>query len=54
MLSTIRIECFKSISELELDLGRINLFIGANGSGKSNLLEAIGVLGAAASGRVDD
>lgn len=30
------------------------MFIGANGSGKSNLLEALGVLGAAASGRVDD
>lgn len=29
-------------------------FIGANGSGKSNLLEAIGTLSAAAAGRVDD
>jgi predicted ATPase len=54
MLSHISIERFKSIVELNLDLGRLNVFIGANGSGKSNLLEAIGVLGAAAFGRVDD
>ena len=37
-----------------MDLGRVNVFIGANGSGKSNLLEALGVLSAAASGTVDD
>ena len=37
-----------------MDLGRVNVFIGANGSGKSNLLEALGVLSAAADGRVDD
>ena len=54
MLSKIKIESFKSLEKVELDLGRINVFIGANGSGKSNLLEAIGVLGAAANGRVDD
>ena len=40
--------------KLELELGRINVFVGANGSGKSNLLEAVGVLGAAAFGLVDD
>jgi energy-coupling factor transporter ATP-binding protein EcfA2 len=32
----------------------VNVFIGANGSGKSNLLEALGVLSAAVQGRVDD
>jgi predicted ATPase len=37
-----------------LELGAFNVFVGANGSGKSNILEAIGVLGSAASGRVDD
>ena len=37
-----------------MDLGRVNVFNGANGSGKSNLLEAVGVLSAAADGRVDD
>jgi len=54
MLSKLSVERFKSLVKLELELGQINLFIGANGSGKSNLLEALGVLGAAAFGRVDD
>lgn len=55
MLHTISVEGFKSIKELDdLKLGQVNVFVGANGSGKSNLLEALGVLGAAAAGRVDD
>ncbi len=54
MLTKVQIRGFKSIESLEFDLGLLNVFIGANGSGKSNLLEAIGVLSAAASGRVDD
>jgi hypothetical protein len=54
MITHFAIKAFKSIMEASLDLGRVNVFIGANGSGKSNLLEAIGVLGAAASGIVDD
>ncbi|MBI4576019.1 MAG: AAA family ATPase [Planctomycetes bacterium] len=40
MLQTIYIERFKTLVKLKLDLGRVNVFIGANGSGKSNLLEA--------------
>ncbi len=54
MIQTIKIKAFKSLLDLTVDLGRVNVFIGANGSGKSNLLEAIGVLGAAANGKVDD
>ena len=54
MIRTLVVERFKSLVKLNLELGRINVFIGANGSGKSNLLEAVGVLGAAAFGRVDD
>lgn len=54
MLSRLRAQRFKSFVELDVDLGLLNVFIGANGSGKSNLLEALGVLGAAAFGRVDD
>ncbi len=53
-LRKIRIKGFKSIVDQEIDLGRVNCFIGANGVGKSNILEAVGVLGAAAAGRVDD
>lgn len=54
MIDSIAIKAFKSLVDVEIQLGRVNVFVGANGSGKSNLLEAIGVLGAAASGRVDD
>lgn len=44
----------QSLEDVTVDLGRVNVFIGANGSGKSNLLEALGILSAAADGRVDD
>lgn len=54
MISSIEIDGFKSIVSQELSLARVNCLIGANGVGKSNVLEAIGVLGAAANGRVDD
>jgi predicted ATPase len=54
MIRTIKIDGFKSIPAMILELGRVNCFIGANGVGKSNILEAIGVLGAAANGIVDD
>jgi energy-coupling factor transporter ATP-binding protein EcfA2 len=54
MIRSIRVEGFKSIASETVELGRVNCFIGANGVGKSNLLEAIGILGAAASGKVDD
>ncbi len=55
MLKAVTIQGFKSIRELkDLELGQVNVFVGANGSGKSNFLEALGVLGAAAAGRVDD
>lgn len=50
----VQISGFKSIHAQTVELGRVNCFIGANGVGKSNLLEAIGVLGAAANGAVDD
>ncbi len=53
-LARIEVKDFKSLKALSIDLGQINVFVGANGSGKSNLLEAIGVLGSCASGIVDD
>jgi len=39
-LEKLTIKNFKSIREQTLALGRLNVFIGANGSGKSNLIEA--------------
>src|SRR6185436_13324586 len=53
MFSTFSVEGFKSLFETSLELGAFNVFVGANGSGKSNLLEAIGVMGAAAFGSVE-
>lgn len=52
-IAQISIEGFKSIARQSIDLGRLNVLIGPNGVGKSAILEAIGVLGAAAEGRVD-
>lgn len=46
MLRELSITRFKSIRDQELSFGRVNLFIGGNGTGKSNLLEAIGLLSA--------
>lgn len=54
LLASITIEGFKSIAKQTVELGRLNVFIGANGAGKTALLEAIGVAGAAADGRVTD
>jgi len=45
---TLKVQNFKSIDELELDLGRVNLLIGENGCGKTSILEAIGMAAAAA------
>ena len=53
MLERFTVRDFKSLSDVSID-NLVNVFVGANGSGKSNLLEALGILGAAASRRVDD
>ncbi len=44
MIKSIAIEGFKSLEKVAIKLGSINIFIGANGSGKSNFLEAIRIL----------
>jgi predicted ATPase len=54
MIAKLTVESFKTLENVEVELGLVNVFIGANGSGKSNLLEAVGVLSAAADGKVDD
>ena len=54
MIERLQVRSFKSLEDVEVDLGLVNVFIGANGSGKSNLLEALGVLSAAAEGKVND
>jgi recombinational DNA repair ATPase RecF len=55
MLARLSVEGFKSLLTIsDLELGRVNVFIGANGSGKTGLLESVGVLGAAVAGDVSD
>jgi AAA15 family ATPase/GTPase len=44
MIKTLRIENFKSIRNLSISPGRVNIFIGEPSSGKSNLIEAISLL----------
>ena len=41
----LRIRNFKSIREMDITLGRVNVIIGPMGTGKSNILEALGMLG---------
>lgn len=40
-LRRVQIRNFKSIAKCDLRLGRFNLFVGRNGSGKSNFLDAL-------------
>lgn len=52
MLTTLHIENFKSIHNLDIELGKVNVFIGENGCGKSNILEAVALASAAKSNRL--
>lgn len=52
-IEQISIHDFKALKDISFSPGNVNVFIGANGSGKSTLLEAIGVLSAAMTDRVD-
>jgi len=54
MLKEVRIENYKSIHKLKLELGRVTVLIGENGCGKSNILEAIALASAAASDKLDN
>ncbi len=53
-LAVVTVKDFKSLKDVTVELGQVNVFVGANGAGKSCLLEAIGILGACAAGAVDD
>ena len=53
MIDTIEIKNFKSIVDLTINLGRFNVIIGANGCGKTNILEAITFASAASQNKLD-
>lgn len=44
MIKSLEIKNFKSIKQLKLDCKRINIFIGEPNTGKSNILETLGIL----------
>lgn len=54
MITEIKIENFKSLHDLTLNVGRFNILIGENGSGKSNILEAITLAAAAEANKLDN
>lgn len=53
MIREFSIKNYKSILDLKLELGRINLFIGENGCGKTNILEAMAMGAGAVTGKLD-
>ncbi len=53
MVHKIEIDNFKSAKNLSLDLARFNVLIGENGSGKSNILEAIVFASCALTGKLN-
>lgn len=54
MLRSLTIRNFKSIVDLTLELGRFNVFIGENGCGKSNILEALAMIAGVESDRLSN
>jgi len=51
MISSFTVKNFKSLHDLTIEPGHFNVFIGANGCGKSNILEALALLAGALSNR---
>jgi len=54
MIGEVRIENYKSIQKVKLELGRVTVLIGENGCGKSNIIEAIALASAAANYKLDN
>lgn len=55
MLTSLRVQNFRGLSSLEITgLGRVNLLVGANNVGKTTVLEALSLYGAAPGGLVEN
>src|SRR5215217_877336 len=52
MLNVLAVSGYRSLRDLAIPLGRLNLVTGGNGSGKSNLYRALRLLAETAQGRV--
>ncbi len=53
-LKHLKVEGFKSISKFDQPMGDINIFIGANGAGKSNLISIFTFLGNLSQGKLSN
>jgi predicted ATPase len=53
MLRKIHIQNYKSVLNHTIELGRLNVFIGENGCGKTNVLEAVAMASAALADKLD-
>ncbi|OTI58287.1 hypothetical protein CAZ10_24540 [Pseudomonas aeruginosa] len=53
IIEKISIDGFKSIWNESIELGQLNIFLGTNGAGKSNLLEAIAMVSSSLEGGID-
>ena len=53
MFETIHIEGFRRLVDVKLKLGPLNVLIGANGCGKTSLLDVFSLLAESASGRLN-
>ena len=51
MISSFTVKNVKSLRDVTIEPGHFNVFIGANGCGKSNVLEALALLAGAMTGR---
>jgi AAA15 family ATPase/GTPase len=54
MIKNLEVRNFKSIKHLKLDCKRVNLFIGKPNTGKSNILESIGIFSVPYRGNLKD
>lgn len=54
MIQSLTIQNYKSVQDLNIELGQFNVFIGENGCGKTNILEGISIGSAAITNKLDD
>lgn len=54
MIKEISIKNYKSVVDQTVSLSQFNVVIGANGCGKSNILEAVAIAGLSASNKLDE
>ena len=53
-LRRLKVKGFKSLADVDIELRPLNVLIGANGSGKSNVLDFLDFMGRAARGRMQE